>query len=237
MKDLTTFLAEQLSITINQGEFSISVLSNPRVAFTEPSNQEFTDNLIDTMKIVAAESFGVEPKNKSRDGIRNHVITVDSLAILHQQNKMVGFASSKLFPLDDTFYLHGVAVVPHLKGRGVGAMLVRTLADRSGLKRIAFTTQNPLMFCLLRSLLAKIFPSPEERVVPSQLREVGKRLVFGRSGNFDPSTFIIRCLYGNCLYDSLPHTRDVNVNRWFIDALNVVNGVTRDGFLFIGGNI
>ncbi|MDP4000650.1 MAG: GNAT family N-acetyltransferase [bacterium] len=236
MKDLTTFLAEQLFITTDQGEFSISTLDNPKVTFAEPGNQEFTDDLIDMMQVIVAESFGVEPKNKSRDGIRNHVITVDSLAILHQQNKIVGFASSKLFPLDDTFYLHGVAVAPHLKGKGAGAMLVRTLADRAGLKRIAFTTQNPLMFCLLRSLLAKIFPSPGEKMVPSQLREVGTRLVFGRSGNFDPVTFIIRYLYGNCLYDSLPISRDVNVNRWFTDALNVVNGITRDGFLFIGEN-
>jgi hypothetical protein len=237
MKGLTTFLAERSTVASQHGDFSVAILENPRVVFSEADIQDFISGVIDEIHVVAAQSFGVDLKDQSREGIHNHVLAVDSLVFLHQQDEIVGFASARLFPSDEIFHLYGVAISPVAKGNRAGTILVKALAYHAGMRWIAFTTQNPLMFCLLRSLVAEVFPSPKQREVPSSLREMGMRLVRGRPGNLDPSTFIIRGLYDKCLYGSLPISRDSNVNRWFADALNVMDGVTRDGFLFVGERV
>lgn len=234
MKESNVFLVERSSAVLEYGGFSVIILGNPRVVFAEADACGLVDDIVDEVQIVSAESFGVELKNKSREGIKNHVISVDSLALLYQGDNIAGFASAKHFSLDDVFFLHGIAVSPNAKGRGAGAFLAKSLIRHVNLHRVSFTTQNPFMFCLLRSITARIFPSPQEPDVPFRLYDLGEKLINGRRGSFNPSTFVIKGLYNGCLYSSIPASRDSAVNDWFTASLNIVDGITRDGFLFIG---
>lgn len=233
MKDLQTFLLEQGAVTVRTGGISVSVLDSPQSAFGK-EGKDFVDSLVDTLWRITAESFGVELQNKSRDGIYNHVVSVDSLALLHHQNSILGFASSKLFREDGVFYLHGAAVASHFKGKGGSKTLTQTLISRTSLPLIAGTTQNPIVFCLMRTLCTKIYPSPNQRVAPEHLHGLGVRLLHGQRGNFVPESFVVTGLYRNCLYHTIPQCKDSSVNEWFAEALNIQFGQTKDGFLFIG---
>ena len=171
---------------------------------------------------------------QSLEGIRSHVLSVDSLAVLHQEDILLGFASSKFFKEEGVFYLHGIVVSPLFKGQGGGALLLQTVLEQTNFPMIALTTQNPVMFCLLRRFCRRIYPSPAQPLVPQGLLSVGSRLVVGRSGHLNEATFVIDGLYKRCLYSTLPRSRDDAVNKWFDEALAVKEGVSRNGFLFVG---
>lgn len=234
MKTFDDFFAQKEFRSTVWGGKTISVLFNPKLMMLDPENAESVDHLIEDLQIITAESFGTELETKSDDGVRNHVVNVDSIAFLHDHDKILGFASSKLFPEEKLFYLHGVATARSFKCKGVGNKLICTLMEAANLYRIAFTTQNPIMFCLLRSLCKKVYPNPESKEVPVNLKELGIKLISERPGKLDPRTFVITELYDRCLYDKIPDSNDKCVNQWFQTVLNVKNGLTRDGFLFIG---
>lgn len=237
MKTLQTFLSAYGVLTTNLGDFSISVLNNPRPPLIARENEKFVDRLVSKLHALSAESFGVELEKKSIDGIRRHIIDVAGLAFLHKHNEVLGFASSKLFPDDECFYLHGIGVTHSFKGEGASTNLVKALWNLTTLPKIAFTTQNLIMFCLLKKLCASVYPSPEAQIVPKFLHNLGMRLVSGRRGELDRATFVIRQLYRKCLYNKIPECRDPSVNQWFAEALKITAGITHDAFLFVGEHV
>ena len=236
MKTFSDFLSEQDVWSVGWNGATISVLDNPVGLLGDPAHTEVVGRLITDLQKITAESFGTELDTKTDDGVRNHVVNAGTIAFLHDRGEVLGFASSKLFPEEGVFYLHGVATAQNSKCRGVGKKLIHTLADMSGLHRVAFTTQNPIMYCLLRGLCTKVYPQLEYKRVPLRIRGLGQKLVAERPGEIDPESFVITELYGRCLYDEIPDSRDKLVNQWFKTALNVENGSTRNGFLFIGEN-
>lgn len=233
MKALTNFLAAVAKASVRQGRVSVSVLENPASAFRIES-EEFVNGLLGSFQVVAAQGFGVELGAQSLEGIRSHVLSVDSLAVLHQEDTLLGFASSKFFKEEGVFYLHGIVVSPLSKGQGGGALLLQTVLEQTNFPMIALTTQNPVMFCLLRRFCREVYPSPLQPLVPQELSWIGNRLVVGRSGRFSETTFVIKELYKRCLYNAIPRSRDEAVNRWFDKTLAVKKGVSRNGFLFVG---
>ena len=105
MKNLQEFFLEQGITTIDWQGFYISVIRNPGLAMTAPGNEEFISGLLEQIRVITAESFGVELKNKASEGIRDHVVNVNSIAFLHDQDKIIGFASSKIFQEESIFDL------------------------------------------------------------------------------------------------------------------------------------
>lgn len=236
MRTLKDFFSSQFAWTVGWEGATITVLEGPGQALNDPANAEIVNRLLGDLQRITTESFGMELNTKTDDSVRNHVDNVDSIAFLHEDDRILGFASSKSLPKEGVFYLHGVAVAQDSKRRGVGKKLICTLSNMANMRRIAFTTQNPIMFCLLRGLCTKVFPQPGNREVPCDFRELGTRLVAGRSGRIDPKSFVITGLYERCLYDFIPDSHDEPVNRWFATALDIKSGSTHDGFLFIGEN-
>ena len=234
MRNLQAFLIRQGAVVSQWHSTSISVLTEPRTILSANENKEFVNKIIDDLQAITAGSFGTKLEEQSSDGVRDHVINVDGLSFLHDGDELLGFASSKLFPEQGIFYLHGIAIARHFKGKGSGVALTKSLMDVVRLPLIAFTTQNPIMFRLLRSLSVATFPSPALKEIPEHLQSVGKGLVNGRSGHFDPTTFVVRELYGRCLYGTIPNCGDPLVDHWFAETLAIKNGLTRNAFLFIG---
>jgi hypothetical protein len=198
--------------------------------------KEIVQHLFSVFTKMTAGSFGIPLDESKDDGTRQHVQGVDALMIAHSGENVLGFASG-FFPREEITYLHGVAIAPEAKGCGVGLRLVKALVETSGLKNLAFTTQNPIMYCLLRDISQHVYPSPEDQSVPLRLHDRTCRLMQDRSGVFEPATGISRNLYSKCLYASLPESSDHAVNRWFEDSLKAERGNTRDAFCFIGEGI
>jgi hypothetical protein len=236
MKTFRDFLSEQCAWSVGWNGATISVLDNPRLVLTDSVNTDIVDRLMGDLQKIATESFGTELDNETTDGVRNHVVNSETIAFLHDRDKILGFASSKLFPEEEVFFLHGVATARSSKCRGVGKKLIYTLSNMSGMKRVAFTTQNPIMFCLLRSLCKKVYPQPEQPKVPAEFKQFGYKLITDRSGNMDPDSFVITGLYERCLYNEIPDSYDKIVNQWFQTTLKIEDGLTSNGFLFIGEN-
>lgn len=234
MESLKSFLLSKYAEVCLWRSYSISVIEQPKRALTDAENEKIVDSLITDLEIITTESFGLELENQTSDGTRDHVVNADALAFLHDDGKVLGFASAKIFGEEKTFYLHGVAIAKSFKGEKGGMALVQALMEMTGFSRIAFTTQNPIMFCLIRSLCLQVYPCPELPVVPMELRSIGKKFLSGRPGHFNPSSFVASEIYGRCLYPNLPVSKDEIVNQWFAESLGVEGGTTRNAFLFIG---
>ncbi len=219
----------------HQGEISVAVIhkKGDRLQFDE--DKPFIRQMISELSSVTAEGFGSPLDEKSNDGTRAHIQRVTGLSVLHDSRNLLGFASG-IFPREDFFYLHGVVVSPTAKGRGGARALVRALLEPSGLDEVSFTTQNPVMFCMLRSLCKDVYPNINATIPPC-LHPRAAELVRGRADTFDNENGILRNLYGRCLYPELPVSSDEAVNKWFSQSLNVNDRQTRDGFLFIGQGV
>ncbi len=184
------------------------------------------------LTVLTAHSFGMELDETSSDGTLHHLQDHDVLVMLHDEKGIAGFASG-FFSKDGLFYLHGIAIAPRAKGRGAARRMVRIMLNVSGTAGITFTTQNPVMFCLLRSICTATYPASEHGI-PAHLHKQVISLMQGRNGTLDPFTGIVHNLYGRCLYPQLPESRDPAVNEWFAKALNVSAGQTRNAFVFVG---
>lgn len=198
-------------------------------------DRPFVSRMIGELSAMTAASFGMPLDETSNDGTRAHIQGVTGLAVLHDSARLLGFASGK-FPKEGMFYLHGVAISPLVKRRGGARALTEALWKRSGLDEVSFTTQNPVMFCLLRSMCKEVYPNPNERL-PFVLEERAKALVQGRAERFDAEYGVLENLYGRCLYERLPESNDASVNQWFAKSLQVKGQQTRHGFLFIGRGV
>lgn len=216
----------------SDGELHVSTICKSGEQIVFDDEQPCVTQLISDLTRMTAQSFGSSLNEASDEGTRQHIEGVDGLAILHNKQEVFGFASG-LFPREGLFYLHGVAISPVAKGYGRARILLQSLKEGSRLGAIAFTTQNPLMFCLLRSMYREVYPNPEGGL-PISWREQANRLMTGRTGEFNPETGVAKNLYSKCLYDSVPFSRDETVNAWFSNLLNIQCGQTRDGFLFLG---
>jgi ribosomal protein S18 acetylase RimI-like enzyme len=234
MNSLRSFLSRENALVFGWENYSISVLDDPKRALTAHCNEAVVGGLVRDLQIIANESFGTELEDQSQDGVREHVVNTGSLALLHDHEKVLGFASSKTFREEEIFYLHGVAVAKNFKSKGGGLALTRTLMEMSGMMRIAFTTQNPIMFCLLKSFCASVYPDPRHKDVPQKICHLGPSLISGRPGTFDAASFVANEIYERCLYDRIPDSRDPAVNSWFAESLGIMNGRTTNAFLLIG---
>ncbi len=216
---------------------AISRILNPREFFSDPAlSPEHRDRLFAEFHRVAAKGFGVPFEEKSEDGVRNHVVEADGLFVLHNQSSVLGFASTRHLWEVGSLYLHGIVLDSSVQGRGFSrALMEYAVSSRpASLRVLGFTTQNPVMFCLGRSIVRdrKIYPSPQNPTLSPQLRPFGKLLV--PEDDIHPETFVIRERYSVCLYPKIPESRDWEVNRWFASSLEIRDGQTRHGFLFIG---
>lgn len=211
----------------------VSVIKKPVNVFgAEP----YSNGLMDDMQRLATVSFGAEFDESSQDGVREHILGADIIAILYSEKSILGFASAKRMEVEGEkiFYLHGIVIATEHKGNGGSKKLIETLSQLCEANKIALTTQNPVVFCLLNSLCDKVFPSPFDKSVPQEIRGLGGKLIEGRQGKFNPQTFVVNGLYDKCLYGGLPQSRRKEVNSWFSEALEVERGLTTNGFLFVG---
>jgi len=231
--DNIRFLEVNRQSNLRFEDLDISIFEDPAGTFS--ADTALVESIIAEITAFTAKSFGGELDEDSNDGTYRHVVNNSRLVVIHSDSEILGFAGEKTLAVEEVMYLHGVAVSNRAKSRGVGRKLVETLLVCSEKPLIGFTTQSPIMFCVARDLLNRsINPRPGRELVSPELAHIGLRLMEGRSGVFDPDRFVAQDLYGECLYPQIPRSNDPLVNTWFDDSLRVVDGVTRDGFLFIG---
>ncbi len=214
-------------------DLQLSVLERPSRAFSLAT--EGAQSAVEEITLFAMGSFGCELDENSADGINSHLTDASRVVVLHSGVEILGFAAEKPVDVEDVVYLHGVVVSNKVKRKGAGKALIKMLARRAGKKRLAFTTQNPVMFCVARALLRdRITPSPDVKHIPESLIQDASRLLKSRPGVLDESCLVVRNLYGSCLYPRIPQCLDERVNAWFAESLCITDAQTRDGFLLVG---
>ena len=196
-------------------------------------NQDESIPVIEAARVIAADGFGVDVQLKSLEGIRDHLINVSACAFVCL-GELMGFASVKIFDELDVLYLHGIAMRTDCQSKGLGKRLLQEIINLYPKSKITFTTQNPVMYDVLNSLCCKVYPSPQNHIVPTYLQELGAELMAGRRGKFSKETFVSEGLYQKCLYDKIPQSKNSSVDQWFQHALCMENRKSKDGLLFIG---
>jgi hypothetical protein len=214
------------------GEFEIILLKNPKQQLGDLEHEKL-ELLLDEIHSATADGFETPLEKKSKEGIKNHVLGVDMLAIVYHHEKLCGFASAKIS--DTLFYLHGIAISKMSKGLGLGETVLSTMLESGPYEQLAFTTQNPIMYLLARKFTRTMYPSPKQSVIPEKIREQARKLLMGRRGVLNEHTLTIENLYSSCLYPHIPTVSDSDVSDWFSTQLRInENRTTCDGFIFIG---
>ncbi len=226
--------AAQTHVRLAQGH-CIDVFDADGITSASTGRESDLEVVLAQLAEIVSASFGVSQSAEKSHGIRDRILNVDGLAIWHGGGQLHGFASMKAFPELRTCYLHGVSVRNESKGIGGSLHLARAvIALMPDAAYFAFTTQNPVMYCLMTKVARRTFPNPDRPTVPARFSDLGRQLIKGRRGTFDVETFVNRELYTQCLYPTLPRSRSHIANDWFDDSLDVKSGRTTDGFLFIG---
>lgn len=219
--------------TVSKSGFHIAFISDMDDLSKVINKNDF---VFDHFNDATADAFGQENKDQGQDGVREHVLNVRAIAVCYNESTILGFASIKQFDGLSVFYAHGIATRMALQGSGIGDIMIRgLLLDNQGFKFLSLTTQSPVVYCLIRRYCSNIFPSSNYQSIPEDLQEIGVSLMKHRKGSFNPATFTSMGLYSKCLYGhGIPISRDAELNNWFEKSLNVVNGASNDGFLFLG---
>src|SRR3989338_8223295 len=214
---------------IEMGDCIIKLIDNTEEFFTAGENE----SIIYRLREIAADSFGVEIEDKSLEGIRDHVIHVDVCALGYINKVLIGFASVRILHELDILFVHGIAVLMDEQTKGAGSKLLKALIEHYTKNRLAFTTQNPVMYDVIKKFCRDVYPSLEQKG-PEKIQGIGCKLMEGRRGVFNPRTFVSQNLYSCCLYDSIPLSKKQFVNEWFDRVLRIQNRITSDGILLIG---
>jgi len=214
-----------------------SILNNPtevlggHKSFLTP----LTELIIHEMTTIANDSFGAVLNESSKDGVRQHILGTDILVVLHTQDKILGFSSGKNLNANgqDIYWAHGIALSSTFKGSGYAIDLNLLLLAMRNSNIVAFTTQNPVAYCLMERSCQPMYPSITTPIVPAQYRSIGKALLNAGAGKLNPETFVVSNLYDKCLYKKIPTCKFAGVNNWFERSLCIKNGQSNNGFLVI----
>lgn len=232
--DVEIFAVEHNAVTTTQNDVSVSVFNTSDVLLF-PGGGRIPEGIIASLEAIVKESFGMDLSGRATNESVRSVLKTEHLALLHSRGMLLGFASADSIPDVGVFYLHGAVVTSSFKGKGGSLSLARALVARASLPFVAGTTQNPIIFHFFKSLCSEVYPSFESGSIPEDICELSKGLIERHpSWRFNPTTFVLEGFYGQCLYPSIPLSRDHDVNAWFTKKLRIKSGVTRDAFLFIG---
>jgi hypothetical protein len=214
------------------GFFKIDTLGPvPNGEFFFDETDADTQYFLDSITQAIGSAFGKPPSDTP-----GHIRKATALSILHDTQKVCGFASVR-YPQRDSLYLHGMAIAKEAQGRGMAIKLLRPHLEDSRISHIMFSTQNPTMYCFLESITKKVYPNLNERELPEDLREIAASFMDGRCAHFDSCASIATGLYQSPLYEERDRSNREDVNLWFSDALGFERGETLNAFLFFGRHI
>ncbi len=215
-------------ISVGRGNVRINILPvSDKSCFDE--RRFLLPSLVD----IASQAFGViVPEEEVAE---HSLIGQDYLLLATDGEAIIGFVGLKERLDFDLIYLSGIAIRSANQGDGIAKLFFEAFFDRRHYDFIAFTTQNPRMFLLARKLARKLYPDfSDDATIPEEIAYLGKKIRSGRDGEFNPSSFVIKGLYGRCLYDPIPTSHDPILNEFFKTALEIHEGKTKNGFLFVG---
>lgn len=216
----------------------VSLFDEPKTSLLRIFPNVVVDVYVNQMINIAHNSFGLRLDEDSQDGAKDHILETDKLVICYNADEIKGFASAKIVKIDfqEVFFIHGIAISPEYQGNGCSRSIMSALLSLAGDRKVAFTTQSPIAYCSIAKNLKWVYPNETEQFVPAVYRKTGMLLAKWRSsGIFNSGSSVIQNLYDDCLYRRIPISTRPEVNEWFTQKLNIEDGYTRNGILFVGG--
>jgi len=110
MREFERFLQEN-SLVSRSNEHCIAIIDKPGKTFSKCESLP----IIDLLRIITANGFGVEIEKQSLQGIKDHVINVDRVSIAYSPTDLIGFASARIYSDLNLFWLHGMAISKNSK--------------------------------------------------------------------------------------------------------------------------
>lgn len=194
------------------------------------------------VRLVIAQSFGVDAQDKKLSGIKSHMSGVDILVICYDcRERFIGFGSANILN-DSCVFLHGLSIDHHYQNKGIGLDIVRNIiysaqSISKSIDYIALTTQNPNMYQLISKICdGKVMPSPTKDLlcVSPVIKKIGYMIARNKNGKFNANTFVIKNLYSSCLYKQIPCTSNLLINNWFKSLIGIIDGISCNGVVVVG---
>ncbi len=218
----------------------IAVFIKPHSFLTAIATQQ---NFFDHLDDLVTDSFGCN-LGTGEDGSKANFLEGNLTVIFTVNNVVAGFASYKtsdstsLFKnttqISSPLFLHAIVIKEKFKGTGIVKKVLLFLAKATGNNKFACTTQNPIMYCTIKNIYRYIFPDIKGKrtgtFIPHYDGWLGD-FFKERDGRLE--TGVIPSLYDKCLYPTIPLSKDIEVNEWFLQNLNIVKGKTTSGILII----
>lgn len=192
--------------TYRAGNYLVIYISNPEQSLDFDQQEA----LLQSLGPAASRGFGHQV---TADSLRRHMLVGQSyLFVAKREDTFTGFMSAENLPdsiSPSAVYLSGVVLSSGSQGKGLGSAMLRYLLEVSKCKILAFTTQSPVMYLMLKKVSKVVHPGLKGEPIPPKLQETGKQIMEGRRGEFCPTTFVNRNLYPHCLYPEFPWCSDL----------------------------
>ena len=223
-KELGGFLA--LSALMRE-EKTIERIDAPGKSF---SGQE-RDTLVTRLAEIARNGFGTEI---TMEDVENHVMKVDTLYLIRQEKKIIGFSSYDVLQLGEAFilYLSGIVVEREFQKHGFFNMVNKLALSSGNFDFLAMRTQNPVIYAATEKLVKELYPNKES--TPESIRQLSSIIAkeYLNMERFCEETMVGKATYGTCLYDKVQ--RHPRADDFFDNALKLDYNAG-DSVLLLGG--
>ena len=202
--------------------------------FKEP-NKFFSghrrESLVTRLAEIARNGFGTEITMKD---VENHVMNVDSLYLIRQNDAIVGFSSYDVLNIGKAsiFYLSGIVVERNSQKKGIFHRVNQIALYSGDFDFMAMRTQNPVIYAATEKLVKTLYPNRNS--TPESIRKLASIIARDhlKMERFCEETMVGRATYGTCLYDKVQrHPRADN----FFDNVLKVDYNAGDSVLLLGG--
>ncbi|MDI6737180.1 MAG: hypothetical protein QME12_01545 [Nanoarchaeota archaeon] len=189
------------------------------------------DTLVCRLAEIARNGFGTKI---TMEDVENHVMNVDTLYLIRQEKKIIGFSSYDVLNLDEAFilYLSGIVVEREFQKHGFFNMVNKLALSSGNFDFVAMRTQNPVIYAATEKLVKRLYPNKEG--TPESIRQLASIIArdYLKMERFCEETMVGKATYGTCLYDKVQ--RHPRADDFFDNVLNVDYNAG-DSVLLLGG--
>ncbi len=169
-------------------------------------SKEYVDRLTE----ITRNGFGSEI---TREDVEHHVLDVDELYLVKENDHLIGFASydNLIYDKQDILYLSGMVIDPEHQGKGIFGRVNSKIIKQESPDLFAMRTQNPAIYSATAKLSSEIYPNnvTASSSVPSDIQSIGNYIAkeFLSMDNFNQNNLVSRNTYGHSLYGSIPEVK------------------------------
>jgi hypothetical protein len=183
--------------------------------------------LFEELYFLTQSGFQREASAALRDDTQNHVYSSESLYVAVSSNKISGYVVTKMLEngaIGSILYLSGVIISPASQGNHFGGELIKAIISQHNPRFVTLRTQSPIMYECFSKVCGNVYPCHKDNG-PSQAKIAADFTAKNLNmANYNPALAIEKGTYGSSLYGIEPVSKNVAIETWFKERINLKKG-------------